>query len=75
MGCVKSISHSAFPRQSEYVTAPVKVCFHYDSTHHIGGIIVRDDREDPWVTIIRLDDGRLVLATECQYSVPEKQNA
>jgi hypothetical protein len=32
------------------------------------GTIVRDDNEPPWRTIIRLDDGRVVLASECQYS-------
>ncbi len=33
------------------------------------GVIVRDDKEEPGEKIIKLDDGRYVLATECQYSI------
>jgi hypothetical protein len=31
------------------------------------GEVVRDDIEAPYIMIIRLDDGRHVLATECQW--------
>lgn len=69
MGCVKSIGFDKFPEQGAWVGKRVKVCFHYDTQNAIGGEIVRDDVEFPAVTIIRLDDGRYVLATECQYSL------
>lgn len=32
------------------------------------GYIVRDDREEPFETIIKLDNGRYVRGAECQYS-------
>lgn len=49
----------------------VKVCFHYDTRQTVCGTVVRDDSEHPWKTIIRLDDGRYVLSTECQYTMAE----
>lgn len=47
----------------------VLVCFHRDTTKLIPGVIVRDDAEHPYITVISLDDGRYVLATECQYQL------
>jgi hypothetical protein len=32
------------------------------------GTIIRDDMEEPFRTIISLDDGRVILATECMHS-------
>jgi hypothetical protein len=69
MGIAPNVSATGFPKQGDFLHAEVSVCFHYDSATLIGGIIVRDDREAPFRTIIRLDDGRFVLATECQYTV------
>jgi hypothetical protein len=68
MGNVKGISHDQFPRQSEYVGHPTGVTFGYDLKRTLAGVIVRDDIEAPWETIIRLDDGRFVRGVECQYS-------
>jgi hypothetical protein len=67
MGVVANISHDKFPKQGSYANQPVSVCFHYDTSKTIRGKIVRDDSEAPYVMIIALDDGRFVLATECQY--------
>ena len=67
MGVHEKISHDRFPRQGELVGKPVKVCFHFDTTHIFDGFCVRDDREDPFITIFKLQDARYVLATECQY--------
>lgn len=69
MGCVKNISAYEFPKQSEYVNRRVQVCFNFDATRIIDGKILRDDREEPFETIIELADGRIVLGTECQYSI------
>lgn len=69
MGCVENVSAYKYPKQSEYVNRRVKVCFHYDTTKMFGGRIVRDDREEPDETIIQMDDGRIVRAVECQYSI------
>lgn len=75
MGCVETISAYRFPKQSEYVNRRCEVCFHFDTSLTIGGVILRDDREEPFETIIKLDDGRIVRATECQYSIsyPKKR--
>lgn len=67
MGCVKTIDADHFPKQSDYVNRRVKVCFHYDTSRWIGGWLVRDDREEPYRTILLLDNGRFVDALECQY--------
>lgn len=67
MGVVSNIKHDKFPEQGNYLGRKVKVCFHYDTNNTIPGVIVRDDKEEPHRTIIKLDDGRHVLAIECQY--------
>lgn len=69
MGCVKTIGYHAFPNQSGYVNRRCKVCFFYDTKHWLNGTIIRDDREEPFETLIKLDDGRVLRGTECQYSV------
>lgn len=56
-----------YPRQGN-VGKRVRVCFDYDTTKSFCGVLVRDDIEEPFQTIVRLDSGNYVLATECQYS-------
>lgn len=68
MGIVSTIDHERFPDQGGWLNRRVAVCFHYNTADIVRGVIVRDDTEDPHVTIIRLDDGRYVLSTECQFS-------
>jgi hypothetical protein len=70
MGAHPAISYDDFPKQGPHLGKRVKVCFHYDTSRLLPGRVVRDDAEDPWITLIELADGRVVLATECQYSVP-----
>ena len=74
MGNVANITAHQFPRQMERADR-VRVCFHYDTTAMVGGAIVRDDAEAPYVLIIRLDDGRYVLGTECQWAPGEQHEA
>lgn len=69
MVVVSNIDYQQFPRQGLYLGWRVKVCFKYDLENRVMGTIVRDDIEEPFRTIIRLDDGRFVLSTECQYSL------
>lgn len=71
MGCVNSITHEKFPRQSDWLGRRANVCFQYDTAHTLPGVIVRDDADDPLVTIIALDDGRHVLSAECQYQLAD----
>ena len=68
MSAVRNISFDKFPKQGGHVGREAKVCFHYDTSKTLKGVIVRNDREEPFLTIIKLEDGRHVLATECQYS-------
>ena len=75
MGIVKNIDATSFPEQ--YIAdedvfvgigRKVNVCFNYDKGAFIDGVVIRDDKEPPFVTIIKLSDGRVILATECQFS-------
>ena len=69
MGCHTDINFDTFPKQGNHLGKKVKVCFHFDTSRLISGEIVRNDTSDPYLTIIKLEDGRHVLGTECQYSV------
>jgi hypothetical protein len=66
MGCHPNITATKFPKQSK-VGEPCKVLFHYGAGGEARGVIVRDDVGEPWIGIIKLDDGRHILFTECQY--------
>ena len=70
MGVHANIGAEKFPKQGEYIGQKrVLVCFNYDSSRTFPGVCIRDDIEEPFVTIFHLDDGRAVLATECQYQL------
>ena len=74
MGMVQNISINSFPKQGSYLHRRVRVCFHYDVSNTIGGRVVREDDEAPYLMIIALDDGRHVLSSECQYQpIAEEQ--
>lgn len=68
MGCVKGVGFDEYPEQSQHVGQRVKVYFYYNLKQCLYGTIMRDDRTEPFRVIVRLDDGRVVLGTECQYS-------
>jgi hypothetical protein len=42
----------------------VEVCFNYDTSNTVSGVIIHDDAEK---TIIRLEDGREIDSAECHY--------
>ena len=67
MGVHKGITATAFPKQGVYLGKKVLVLFHYNTDASFAGEIIRDDVEDPYQTIIKLKDGRVVLGTECHY--------
>lgn len=71
MGVVAEIGYDEFPKQSRYVGMRVEVCFRFNTEQTINGTIIRDDVTEPHLTIIQLDDKRVVLGTECQYRLPE----
>jgi hypothetical protein len=68
MGCHDNIRIDTFPKQASMLGKHVRVCFHYDSSKIIEGTVVRDDAEEPFKMIIKLDNNRYVLSTECQWS-------
>ena len=76
MGCIDTITYEKFPKQKDEnykypnfkVGSRVKVCYHYDTSKYHYGTIVRDDLEEPFETIIKLDNGRYLRAVECQFS-------
>lgn len=67
MGVVDGIGHDEWPRQGTHLGMRVEVMFNY-RLPKLGGVVVRDDRDPPHIGLIRLDDGRHVLMTECQYT-------
>lgn len=69
MGTVATITATSFPKQSRDLNRKVQVCFHYDTTRLLDAKIIRDDLDPPYLTIFQLDDGRVVMATECQYTL------
>lgn len=68
MGQHPNVGLDVFPKQGQYLGRRVRVIFNYDDTTVIGGEIVRDDLDPPGRTIIKLDNGRYVLGTECQWA-------
>ena len=71
MGCVDTITYDTFPKQTEMVGKRVSVCYHYDASKKHLGTIIRDDKEKPFETIIKPDNGRYLRTAECQYSTVE----
>lgn len=72
MGVHPNIGYNKWPKQSDKLCKPVAVCFNYNTNERLKGEIVRDDTEAPFIMIIKLECGRLVLATECQYQYVNK---
>lgn len=76
MGSIENISYDNFPKQKDgnyiypnmAVGARVEVCYHFDTSKTHMGTIVRDDLEEPFETIIKLDNGRYIRGVECQFS-------
>lgn len=68
MGSHPNIGRDRMPKQGSYAGTRAVVIFDYDSRYQHLATIVRDDAEEPGVMIFRLDDGRYVLSTECQWS-------
>ena len=72
MGIEENIGFNVFPKQGNDLGIEVDVCFKYDNSNVLKGIIVRDDIEEPFRRIIQLSGGRYILSTECMYSLKRK---
>lgn len=68
MGAVQNIAYDKYPKQGDWLGKKVVVCFWYDTQHPLNGLIIREDKEEPWETIILLEDGRILRSTECMYA-------
>ena len=83
MGCIDTITYDKFPKQKDEnykypqfkVGSRVEVCYHFDASKCHYGTIVRDDLEEPFETIIKLDNGRYLRAVECQYSYIDEETS
>ena len=81
MGCIDTITYDKFPKQKDEnykypefkIGSRVEVCYHFDTSKYHYGTIVRDDLEEPFETIIKLDNGRYLRAVECQYSYIDEE--
>ncbi len=77
MGCKNYMAWNKYPKQGSWLGKRVEVCFHYDKTpeHIFKGRIIREDmiEETQGLTIILLDNGRVVTTLECQYSMIEEK--
>ena len=81
MGCIDTITYDKFPKQKDEnykypefkVGSRVEVCYHFDTSKYHYGTIVRDDLEEPFETIIKLDNGRYLRAVECQFSYIDEE--
>ena len=81
MGCIDTITYDKFPKQKDEnykypqfkVGSRVEVCYHFDTSKYHYGTIVRDDLEEPFETIIKLDNGSYLRATECQFSYVDEE--
>ena len=70
MGVKKGVSMKEFPKQGTWVGKRCEVCFNYDTSNTIMATCVREDMTEPGLCIFKLDDGRYVLSTECQHTMP-----
>lgn len=68
MGTTPHIDADTYPEQGAYKGTRVKVCYNYDTSRTVEGTVIRDDKTEPGLMIIRTDDDRAILATECQWS-------
>ena len=69
MGMHEKVGAHRFPLQSTDNGKRVMVRFWDDKENDYQGTLVRSDRGEPWLAIIKLDDGRYVTDNECMYSV------
>jgi hypothetical protein len=68
MGVSPDINADTYPKQGYYMGWKVDVCYNYDPSRKTEGVVIRDDAVAPHLTIIQTVDGRVLLATECQFS-------
>jgi len=71
MGVVRNVGAAYWPEQGPWLNLWCWVCFDYDTSRQFEAQCIRDDAEEPRLTIFRLEDGRVVLSTECMCTMPK----
>ncbi|HDR6319134.1 TPA: hypothetical protein QCU53_006103, partial [Bacillus thuringiensis] len=69
MGVHPKVGLNKFPKQGDWLNKEAKVMFDYDGSTMTTGVIVRNDMEEPFITLIKLEDGRIIRSSECQYGL------
>jgi hypothetical protein len=68
MGVSPFINYEKYPNQGNLLNCRVRVCYEFDSSKVHEGVVIRDDLGRPGLTIIKLDNDRVLLSSECQFS-------
>ncbi|MDD9212810.1 hypothetical protein [Aeromonas dhakensis] len=67
MSNTANINYGNFPQQGPLLGNRVLVVFHNDTDNAVQGVCVRNDADEAGNTIIQINDGHYVLASECQH--------
>lgn len=71
MGFSPHVAADRYPAQTPHVGARVEVRFSHGERRAVFGLVLRDDAEGDGRTVIRLDDGRVVLGAECLWGLAD----
>ena len=64
----QDLGNLTLPKQGMFLGRRTEVVFNYDASRTLEGLIVRDDADKPHITLIKLEDNRIISGEECQYS-------
>lgn len=67
MGVSEHVGADRFPKQGPWLGQKHRVCFDFDASQTFDAVCIRDDLSEPRLTIFQLENGKVVLATECQH--------
>jgi hypothetical protein len=73
MGVEINIGFNKFPEQGKLLGKRVAVYFNFDDYHPSVGTVVRYDVDEPYRTIVALEDGRYILGNECHINLMKNQ--
>ena len=65
--------NSWLPKQGTWLGRVVDVCWDYDTSNTMRGLIVREDEDSPGLMIIKLNNGDYITSKECQYSLIKEE--
>lgn len=56
-------------KQGNFINRKCNIFFNYNIKNFISGKIIRDDIEEPFKTLIKLNDGTIIDSKECLYQL------